>query len=469
MAVYINPLSPQEFNPQYDVLLSSSGGATGLNLLDQALTDAGQFIGRAYSPGTFSSSVVTSTPDLIAGFHVLTWTLGAPDLSQDRLFIDGAEVTSYKHQGASAGLQTSGNFYLGSSNAGPWTQGGFVGTFYRAQFFTQVLSSGQIEQLSNALRTDVANRGAAIAPTPLPQNLPQLYCLGDSLTSGEYGITPYCSLLQNLVPSLNVNNWGISGIQLAAMTGSEAYRIAPRCRSAGGITTAIVFAGTNDFYYGSTAASITGFLTREIQTLSQAGCRVLVGTMLSRGKTEPYHPITFEQDKTTYDAFIRTQAVANGAAGVVFFAADPRLGADGAYANTTYFVDQIHPTQAGHNILADIASRTLAYYYGHTPQTPQIVTSLNYTMQPGDGYLLLKNLTASGTVTLPDCTGPTGATYIIDNQAGSVPVTVVPASLSQPINSSATTTTVSPSATLSLTVVVSDPSTSGCSWSTIQK
>ncbi len=53
-----------------------------------------------------------------------------------------------------------------------------------------------------------------------------------------------------------------------------------------------------------------------------------------------------------------------GADGVVDFAANPLVGADGANANTTYFnSDVTNPTAAGQLLLAAAASNALNYYF----------------------------------------------------------------------------------------------------------
>src|SRR5207244_2570250 len=123
-----------------------------------------------------------------------------------------------------------------------------------------------------------------VKPVPTPLATPLLQCLGDSITAGVGVSSPYCSLLSlTNQPNYSVANWGISGIRVQAMNASEKNRAALYCGSDQGPSAAIVFAGTNDFLDpAQTATSVMANLGGEIQTLKSAGCRVFVGTMISR-------------------------------------------------------------------------------------------------------------------------------------------------------------------------------------------
>jgi lysophospholipase L1-like esterase len=307
----------------------------------------------------------------------------------------------------------------------------------------------------------------AVKPTPVPQATPLLQCLGDSITAGVGVSTPYCSLL-SLVnqPTYTIANWGISGIRMQAMDASEKNRAALYCGSDQGPSAAIVFAGTNDFLDAAqTATSVMANLSGEIQTLKTAGCRVFVGTMLSRTGNDGAGN-SYDSAKNAYDALILTSAKSYGADAVIDFAANPLLGADGATSNTTYFqADAIHPTQAGQQLLANAASNALNYYFGFNQMNPHVVTAASYTMQAGDGYITAAP-TANQTLALPDCTGQSGAVYTVTNLQSAFTVGVVAGSSSQLIDGLAVGTVVPVPANGSLTLRdVPNPKTvSGCHW-----
>ncbi|HTH53544.1 MAG TPA: hypothetical protein VL495_06315, partial [Edaphobacter sp.] len=152
---------------------------------------------------------------------------------------------------------------------------------------------------------------------------------------------------------------------------------------------------------------------------------------------------------------------------VVDFAANPNLGADGAYANTTYFnTDGTHPKTVGQDILAAEASNALNYYFGHNDANPASVTSLPYAMAAGDGTVSLSGLTNAGTLTLPDCTGQSGAVYRIVNPQSTFAVTVTPLNSSQLINGLgfATPVTVPANSSLTLRDVPEPKTVGGCHW-----
>ena len=151
---------------------------------------------------------------------------------------------------------------------------------------------------------------------------------------------------------------------------------------------------------------------------------------------------SYDADKDAYDSLILTNAKAFGADGVIDFAANPLLGADGATSNATYFQsDAIHPTEAGQQLLANAASNALNYYFGFNQMNPNVVAATNYTMQAGDGYITAAP-TANQTLTLPDCTGQSGAVYTVTNLQSAFTVGVVTGSSSQLINGLAAGTTV---------------------------
>ena len=283
--------------------------------------------------------------------------------------------------------------------------------------------------MSGLIATQVAERGVPTAPVNALLNSPQLHCIGDSITYGEDASTNWCSnLTLTRQPSYTVNNWGVPSALLQDETGSEANRVGQQCITAQGPAIAIVFSGTNDFLSSATPQQVVSNYMGEVQTLKKSGCEVFVATMLSRD----YSGVDYDSDKDAFDAQLLSQAKAMGADGVVDFAADPNLGADGAYASTTWFADQTHPTTAGQVRLGQIASNALNYYFGYTAAQPNVVTSTTYTLASGDDFVTAAPM-ANAAYTMPDCIGPSGGTYTISNPQSSFTLTVQGGS-SQPIN-----------------------------------
>ena len=470
LAVYINPISTTIPANQYPVLLSSSTGGSGFNLMYALSTSAGQFLPGTYAPTLYvNGQHTTEVPNLLSGFHVVGVVLGAGSGSMDHIYLDGTEVANYTAQGSSAGAQTSGNLYLGSSLANPWGASGFSGTVYRLRTYPFAVGATDANTISAAIRNEVALRGVPTSPQVTQLAAPQLHAVGDSITFGRGVPTPWPSLLSLAnQPAYTVSNWGIMSMTIQAIEGSDPNRVATKCQSSSGPTVAIVFGGTNDFGSGSgaTAVQVFSYLSGEVQLLKQAGCRVFVGTMVSRGGNDATGATSFDTDKDAYDGLILQQAKFLGVDGVVDFGAIPQLGADGAYAGSSFQSDQTHPTQAGQALLAAAASNALNYAFGYSALNPHTVTSLPYSMTAADGAVSLSGVTSAGKLTLPDCTGQSGALYRINNPQATFAITLGSLNGNQLINGETfgTTVTVPANGTVTVRDVPNPKTISGCHW-----
>lgn len=469
MGVYTNPLTTVGLFPgTQPVMISSSLGSSGYNFMNVASgPNNDTHYTNAWSFRNFGGNATRSaTYTPYSGFHVLAVTLGASGSSVDHFYLDGVEVGSYISQGTSAGLQTSGNLFLGSSLVSPFNTSGFNGTFYRFVTYSTQLSASQIADASRSIREEVAARGVAISPQPIAIGFSQLHAVGDSITYGTYnGSAAYgwpSKLALTNQPIWQVINWGVVGAGLEDVAASEPNRVALRCGNALTPGVAVVFLGTNSFAEigtGLTPMAAFQHLAGEVGILKQAGCRVFVGTMISR--------VGLDSSKNGYDALILAQYKLIGADGVVDFAANPNLGADGAYTNTTYFnTDGTHPKTVGEDILAAEASNALNYYFGFNDANPNNVTSLPYSMAAGDGTISLSGLTSAGTITLPDCTGQSNAVYRITNPQSAFAVNVAPLNANQLINGLAFGTPVAVPANGSLILrdVANSKTVGGCHW-----
>jgi lysophospholipase L1-like esterase len=469
VGVYMNPLTTTTGPPNfYPVLVSSSLGGGGVNLMY-----AKNGWGNVYSfaPDIYAGNAhTTQSPNLMSGFHVLCYILGTGSGNIDHVYIDGAEI-SYTAQGASFGLQSSGNYMLGSSSTGPFTTSGLEGTYYRFLGYGFQMSSAAVQATSQAIQTEIAGRGVAVAPVQTIGAVPQFLAAGTSINVA-LGLTPAQSWVQNMTltnqPAYGVINYGISGLTIEAMASSEANRAAILCRTSGGPSIYTLLGGDNDWtiIVTDTAQSVFAEISGIIQTMKAAGCKVFVGTIISR-TGNGVSGASSDSFKDSLDALILAGAKAAGADGVIDFAANPLLGADGANTNTTIFqADHTHPTVAGQLLLANAASNVLNYTFGYNELNPHSVTSLPYSMTAADGTVNVAGLTSAGRLTLPDCTGQSGAVYRIVNPQAAFAVTVAPLNASQLINglAFATAVTVPANGNLTLRDVPNPKVVSGCHW-----
>lgn len=110
-----------------------------------------------------------------------------------------------------------------------------------------------------------------------------------------------------------------------------------------------LFAGTNDIFWGYTAAQTITVFQAYVQARLNAGWianRIIVNTMLSRSTVA-------EADRATYNA---AQIAGASTYGYLLSRLDQNvnIGGPNAYQDTTYFGDGTHPTDAGQRIIAAI-------------------------------------------------------------------------------------------------------------------
>lgn len=435
--------------------ITDSSGSNGLNFVTSV--DAEGF----GQPMTWNGSSITRANGGFSGFHVIVWVLGTGGGDLDHIYVDGAEV-SYSQQGANAGV-AGGNLFIGSSNAGPWTQSSPQAIFYRMRVHSTQYTAADAQAITQVFRADISNRGVPTSPQSPLLGAPQLHCVGDSITAGVALVTrpPFCGdLVLTNQPTYTVSNWGVSGAKLQQFASSEPNRVAQLCHSTTGPQGVVhIMAGVNDFISGGLSAPVLySFLQGEVQSLKSGGCKVFVSTLLDFGGGDA--------QKNAYNNLIRTGIVASGADGIDDMAADPILGADGASANATFFSGGLHPTDAGEVHEAAAMSNTLNYYFGSTPANPTLVTSATYSMLSGDAYLLSQP-TANQTLTLPNCLGPTGAVYTVNNSQSAFTVGIKNLVSAEPINGvdhSASALSIPSNSTMRFRDVALPSSTGGCVW-----
>lgn len=106
-----------------------------------------------------------------------------------------------------------------------------------------------------------------------------------------------------------------------------------------------LWAGTNDLLpYG--VSQTYGYYEMMCKQLRERGWKVIAFTTISRATIES--PVNL---KVQYNNLIRANW-SDFADILCDVAGNANLGADGAYANLTYFADGIHPTQAGNDIIS---------------------------------------------------------------------------------------------------------------------
>ena len=469
-AVFLNPITAgAQTTNVYPALMSSSTGGTGFNVILQlpGQISTGQS-DHIYTTTIYPNALSTASLNTLSGFEVLTIVCGNGAGNLDHIYLDGTEV-SYSTQSANCGAQTAGNLYLGQAQVSPWTGGFFPGTFYGFGASSTQHTLAQVQQNVSAFFAMAAAKGIPTTPLPVTLATPQLLAIGDSITAGTNAQTPFPSQLTlTNQPAYTITNGGIIGIRLAAILSHEANRYAPFCNTQAGPAVALLEGGTNDLASISPISPLATWSEAAAWAtlMRRSGCTPFILTMISR-TANGYAGLTMDALKDSYDALMLQQAKAAGFAGVLDVAANPLMGADGASANTTYFQagDHIHPTTLGNQLMGTAVSNGLNWYFGFNEANPHVLATLSgFTMTCADGYLDLGAITAAGNISLPDCTGASGASFRFNNAQSAVALTVTADSSAHPINGSSTAITIPANGTLTLRLVPNPKTTAGWHW-----
>src|SRR5581483_4729600 len=191
---------------------------------------------------------------------------------------------------------------------------------------------------------------------------PQIVAVGDSLTVGTGGTGPYTSLISYPTwkgQSFTVTNIGVGGRTIRDMSRQAYSNLNPLLAYESGLNIAIVWGGTNDIAGSVSPEDTYSYLASFCRRLRGLGWRVVVLTMISRSG--------WDTQKNTYNGHIRSgwPSFADALADV---AANANIGADGAYANTTYFAaGGVHLNDTGYAIVAGIVQAQLAILAGSVP------------------------------------------------------------------------------------------------------
>ena len=204
-----------------------------------------------------------------------------------------------------------------------------------------------------------------------------LVCEGDSITAGTVSY-PYPSGLRFHT------TWGINNVAVSGSTVQGCIDRAPTSTDpffASGQQAVIIWAGTNTG--GLTAAQTWSKLSDYAAARKVVGWKVIVVTMLSRVAEDTY--------KNTLNALIRANWL--GTFDALFdIAVIPVLGADGAYANTNYFIDGVHPTvSTEQNIVVPFMQSGINAFF-----------SLSAADGPGSGASTVSNIRAEQPTSIID-------------------------------------------------------------------
>jgi lysophospholipase L1-like esterase len=251
--------------------------------------------------------------------------------------------------GVSSGLQTAGAYQLCGSAAGSGNtnQTYFTGTIVRALFYSTTLTAGQIAQNVQVMRENAVSRGYPVFQySTSSKNV--VAVLGDSIGVTN-GLTSSWPAQLALFDTYDIVNQSISGTTTCGQIPQAAQWIDTVYRPNATRNVVILATGTNDVFVSlPNYLGVLQCVRQFVQARKLVGWKVLLTTILDRGGGST--------QKNAWNQIVRQFWTVVGADGLIDFAGNVNLGADGANANGTYFQDTTHPTQTGINLMAPIAS-----------------------------------------------------------------------------------------------------------------
>jgi lysophospholipase L1-like esterase len=313
-----------------------------INLLLAAVISASTAAGPSYTPpaamdgnySTFYSSSATSGTFFNAAFAVKSSVYQ----------VQAWAVPGYSDRVTNVAVQCDGST-VGYTNGN--------GTFN----FPAAVACSQVELYSagNALSfTEIQIYG-----TPITRSSLNIVFAGDSLTAGNGGSQPYTTYaaisLQQAGYDVKYVNLGIGG-QTAATLLSNASTIDSHYDSARTNIAALEI-GTNDPYFGATAAATYSTLQSLWSGRKSSGFKVIAFTITPRNNSGT--PANFDQTRNTINDNIRS-ALPSLVDAVVDIGGSTPMGNPYFLTDPTYYnSDQVHYTDVGYNIMGSIFSSTV--------------------------------------------------------------------------------------------------------------
>ena len=353
----------------------------------------------------YNTSGTQSAQALTAGWHIVT-LVGGQNGSLDRYFYDGKEV-SYAFQSSGAFSHPStGSYQIGGSYA--YTGSWFTGKIAGAWAWSSSLTPGEVVIATNLAQNYLRSKGVGASIGAADHTTPLIIGGIDSRTEGGTWLYQL-----SVDPSFGTLNLGAYGATLYDTDAMYDLLDGPQILGNTAPTIVLYWGGVNDFSAYIPASVASGSLRSLVIKAKAEGAKVIVATEISS--------VVSDSEKAAFDDLVRANALSWGADNVADLATIPQLGADGAYANQSYFIDGVHPSAGAEPLIAGVFSNAINELLGSTSTSPHLTSLSTYREVAGDRFLRLTGTTLQ-TITLPSCTG-----YALPRQvanSGALPATL---------------------------------------------
>lgn len=295
-----------------------------------------------------SSELRNISPIVDSKYHVLAWTWDGATLSY---YLDGTMLRSVD---ASTGWTSTG-FLFGDLDLP------FVGKRGPHAIYTEAHTGAEVRQMTDWIASEMAARSVTV------NDLQVLVCLeGDSITEifGDWGAYSYTfQTLQGLTPVQMGVNYGISGSKLSGENPS-----APDINDRAAVADALLspakeypifsaFVGTNELFVESAEDTFTRYMAY-VDDRTAAGWYVIAWKIL------PRNTVGFEAKRQAFNTLLEGQV----GSGRFVYLVDTDTKDVGDQANfATHYLDGLHPNEAGHTDLKDLAIDAIEWVLANLP------------------------------------------------------------------------------------------------------
>lgn len=308
------------------------------------------YSGRTTTPlfntnGLSDTSISAATDQALTGTAVELFRYdGSSKFSRYQITPDNY----FTRESATGNLGLSGSLTIGALSSGAF---GYVGDIAEVIAYNRALSGYEMSQVETYLLKKYVN--ASHASTT---NLPQIIFDGDSLTDGVGSTSGETYPKQTIdllggTTAFRYYNQGVSGQTTQQMIDDGVSQIDPLYSSFKRDNIVVLWGGTNDLYFGASAATTYSRIVEYATARRAAGYKVIVTTILPRSGGDI--PGTFEADRQTVNTNIRNNW-ATFADAVADVAANTDIGEAGDDLNLTYYPDGVHLNNTGYAIVADL-------------------------------------------------------------------------------------------------------------------
>jgi lysophospholipase L1-like esterase len=286
----------------------------------------------------------------------------------------GDNLFALRSNGSRVKLTLNGVDYTGAALAPGTLSGGTIGRHAADALasnhrYAEMVVYGADPSDADAAKVVAWLRSGRVGFPPASYAAPLLIFDGNSMTygagsSGISGTYPN-QLIAALADPVVGGNFGVSGQETDGMIADSPAQIDPLCSFTTRTKNVVVaWEGTNDIRAGASAATAFANLKAYCQARKDVGYRVILLTIPPRSDVGT--PGTFDDDRSSVNASLRADFPTSTTATRVFrpgvgvtyadllvdVAANATIGDAGDEANTTYYDDLVHMTDAGYALVA---------------------------------------------------------------------------------------------------------------------